>query len=120
VCAENEKDRSHLVGRTPGEKNVIVAASTLATYVGVYTVPSPTSLDGRGVRTVFTVTLSGDELLLDLDGKGKVPMIALSQTTFSPRLLGTYEFVKDDQGVVSHMLIHSAEEVLTAIRASGR
>jgi hypothetical protein len=116
VCAENEKDRSHLVGRTQVEKEVIVAASTLAAYVGVYAVPSPTSFESRGARTVFTVTLSGDELLLDFDGKGKVPMIALSQTTFSPRLLGTYEFVKDDQGVVSHMLIHSAEEVLKAIR----
>ena len=116
VCAENEKDRSHLVGRTADEKNVTVARATLATYVGVYEVASATALDARGSRTVFTVTLSGDELLLDFGGNGKVPMIPLSQTTFSPRLLGTYEFVKDDRGVVTHMLVHSAEEVLKAVR----
>jgi hypothetical protein len=51
-----------------------------------------------------------------MGGKGKIPMIPLSQTSFSPRLLGTYEFVKDGNGRVTHMLIHSAEEVLTAMR----
>jgi hypothetical protein len=56
------------------------------------------------------------ELLIDLQGKGKVPMIPLSETMFSPRLLGTYQFIKNDQGVVTHMLVHSAEEVLTAVR----
>ena len=43
-------------------------------------------------------------------------MIPLSQTMFSPRLLGTYEFVKGDSGAITHMLVHSAEEVLTAVR----
>ena len=42
-------------------------------------------------------------------------MIPLSETEFSPRLLGTYQFIKNDQGVVTHMLVHSAEEVLMAI-----
>ena len=43
-------------------------------------------------------------------------VIPLSETMFSPRLLGTYQFVKNEQGVVTHMLVHSAEEVLTAVR----
>jgi hypothetical protein len=43
-------------------------------------------------------------------------MIPLSQTMFSPRLLGTYEFVTDATGRVTHMQVHSAEEVLTAVR----
>ena len=43
-------------------------------------------------------------------------MIPLSQTMFSPRLLGTYEFIKDANGRVTQMLVHSAEEVLTAVR----
>ena len=40
VCAENEKDRSHLVGRTTEEKTVTVAPQVLAKYVGVYEVAS--------------------------------------------------------------------------------
>jgi len=118
VCLENEKDRVHLVGRTTEEKAVAVAPAVLATYVGVYqvqTAPGTRQLPGTA-GTSFTVTLEDGELLIDLRGKGKVPMIPLSQTMFSPRLLGTYEFVKDGNGRVTHMLVHSAEEVLTAVR----
>jgi len=107
VCLENEKDQQHLIGRTSEEKKVTVAPEILAQYVGVYEV---------GSRNVFTITLVNGELLIDLQGKGKVPMIPLSETMFSPRLLGTYQFVKNEQGVVTHMLVHSAEEVLTAVR----
>lgn len=116
VCAENEKDQQHLVGRTSEEKRVTVAPEILAQYVGVYEVGSPNAFDTRAPRNVFTITLVNGELLIDLQGKGKVPMIPLSETMFSPRLLGTYQFIKNEQGVVTHMLVHSAEEVLTAVR----
>jgi hypothetical protein len=116
VCSENEKDQQHLVGRTSEEKKVTVSPAILAQYVGVYEVGSANAFDTRAPRNVFTITLVEGELLIDLQGKGKVPMIPLSETTFSPRLLGTYQFVKNEQGVVTHMLVHSAEEVLTAVR----
>jgi len=118
VCLENEKDRVHLVGRTTEEKAVTVAPDVLASYVGVYqvTATSRSPQLAGGAATVFTVTLDEGQLLIDLRGKGKVPMIPLSQTMFSPRLLGTYEFIKDANGRVTQMLVHSAEEVLTAVR----
>jgi hypothetical protein len=118
VCLENEKDRVHLVGRTTEEKAVTVAPDVLATYVGVYqvTATSRSAQLAGGAATVFTVTLEDGQLLIDLRGKGKVPMIPLSQTMFSPRLLGTYEFLRDADGRVTRMLVHSAEEVLTAVR----
>ena len=116
VCSENEKDQQHLVGRTAEEKKVTVGPEILARYVGVYEVGSATAADTRAPRNVFTITLVNGELLIDLQGKGKVPMIPLSETMFSPRLLGTYQFVLNEQGVVTHMLVHSAEEVLTAVR----
>jgi hypothetical protein len=116
VCLENEKDRQHLVGRTSEEKAVTVSPDILAQYVGVYEVASATAADTRAPRNVFTISLVNGELLIDLQGRGKVPMIPLSETMFSPRLLGTYQFIKNEQGVVTHMLIHSVEEVLTAVR----
>jgi len=116
VCSENEKDQKHLVGRTSEEKKVTVSPAILAQYVGVYEVGSANAFDNRATRNVFTITLVDGELLIDLQGKGKVPMIPLSETMFSPRLLGTYQFVKNEKGVVTHMLVHSAEEVLTAVR----
>jgi len=115
VC-ENEKDRAHLVGRTEQEKAVVVPRDVLATYVGVYDVTDSRAQIVGQARQTFTVMLEGDQLLLDMGGKGRVPMVPLSQTSFSPRLLGTYEFVKDGNGRVTHMLVHSAEEVLTALR----
>jgi hypothetical protein len=116
VCGENEKDRVHLVGRTTEEKKVVVSPALLAAYVGIYEVRDANSPILAGARQVFTVTLDGGQLFLDMRGKGKIPMIPLSQTMFSPRLLGTYEFVKDGSDRVTHMLVHSAEEVLTAVK----
>ena len=77
MCAENEKDRVHLVGRTAEEKAVMVAPDVLATYVGVYqvTATSRSAQLAGGAATVFTVTLEDGQLLIDLRGKGKVPMI---------------------------------------------
>jgi hypothetical protein len=117
VC-ENEKDRVHLVGRTAEEKTVVVPAEVMKSYVGVYRVQSSSrspQLTGAAA-TSFTVTFADGQLFIDLRGKGKVPLIPLSQTMFSPRLLGTYEFVRDANGAVTQMLVHSAEEVLTAVR----
>ena len=114
VCAENEKDRAHLVGRTAEEKKVTVAPAILARYVGVYNTVSTTG-SAMGAKT-FSVTLHGDQLMIELDGHGKLPLIPLSETSFSPRLLGTYEFFKDERGVFSRMMAYSTEGDLTAIR----
>jgi hypothetical protein len=114
VCAENEKDRSHLVGRTAEEKKVTVAPEILAKYVGIYEAPG---VDGNtGVATRFTVTLAGDQLFIDIGGKGNLPLTPLSETTFSPRLLGTYEFVKNAQGVVTHLVAYSTEGDVHAVK----
>ena len=114
VCAENEKDAAHLVGRTADEKKVHVAPEVLATYVGTYEETSNDNPDFVVQR--FTVTLAGDQLFLDIGGKGKVPLYPLSQTAFSPRLLGTYEFVKNPSGAVTHLIAYSTEGDVKAVR----
>jgi hypothetical protein len=116
VCLENEKDHPHLVGRTTEEKKVVVPLDVLKTYVGVYEVRGPNAVDERAPRNVFTVSLENGELLLDMQGKGKIPMIPLSIDSFSPRLLGTYRFFKNAAGEVTEMHVESAEEVLIAVR----
>jgi hypothetical protein len=107
VCAENERDRSHLVGRTAEEKSVTVTPRTLAKYVGVYQTVRTTG-SAMSART-FTITLDGDQLMLEIGGNGKIPMVPLSQTTFSPRLLGTYEFQADERGEFTKMVAFSTE-----------
>ena len=116
VCSENEQDRSHLVGRTEAERQVKVAPEVLAKYAGTYVVQSSTVLDDRAPQTVFTVTADGGDLYIDMAGKGRVLMTPLSQTSFSPRLLGTFDFVSDASGKVTHMMVYSAEEALRAVK----
>ena len=119
VCLENEKDRVHLVGPDDRGEGRHGRAGRCwrhtSACTGAVTPRAPGSWRAQPVES-FTVTLEEGQLLIDLRGKGKVRMVPLSQTMFSPRLLGTYEFVKDGNGRVTHMLVHSAEEVLTAVR----
>ena len=110
VCNENPKDRAHLVGRTSDERRVVVAPELLAKYVGVYELERPA---GFGIRTI-EITRDGNQLWVALNGRGRLPMTPLSDRMFSPRLIGTYEFVMDAQGTVTHLLTHSAEEVVRA------
>ncbi len=114
VCNENEKDRTHLVGRTNEEKKVTVPREVLAKYVGTYetAVTSGTAMTARS----FVVTLADDQLMIEIGGRGKMPLIPLSETTFSPRLLGTYEFVKDERGVVTALVAYSTEGDVKAMR----
>ncbi len=114
VCAENEKDREHLIGRTAEEKGVTVALEVLAKYVGIYETVATTG-SAMSAR-MFRVTLADGQLMIEIGGNGKIPLIPLSETTFSPRLLGTYEFVKDSRGVVTHMMAYSTEGDVKAAR----
>jgi Domain of unknown function (DUF3471) len=112
VCTETPPDRFALVGRTEEERKVRVAPEILAKYVGVYEFDTAQTF---GIRTV-TVTLEGGQLSADFNGKGRTPLVPLSQTMFSPRLLGTYEFVMDDEGTVTHLLAHGVEVTSKAVR----
>ncbi|HKQ15899.1 MAG TPA: hypothetical protein VJT80_20845 [Steroidobacteraceae bacterium] len=38
------------------------------------------------------MSLTGSQLFADFNGKGHIPMVAMSERMFSPRLLGAYEF----------------------------
>ena len=96
VC-ENERDKSHLVGKSGAEFSV--PPDVLAHYVGTY--GSPT-LTGSVV-----VSLEGSRLLIDT-GAGKVPLIAHSETTFTMEGTGV-EFVKDAKGAVIQVVEHWVE-----------
>ncbi|HEY3826698.1 MAG TPA: hypothetical protein VGL82_19195 [Bryobacteraceae bacterium] len=114
VCAENEKDHSHLVGRTAEETKVTVPRETLLKYVGLYETVATTGT-AMSART-FNITLSGDQLMIEIGGNGKIPLVPLSETSFSPRLLGTYEFVKDAQGKFTRMIAYSTEGDVVTVR----
>jgi hypothetical protein len=114
VCAENEKDRRHLVGSASDDKKyeVKVALEILAQYVGAYEFVFP---ENPTTIIVSNVTLSGGQLFIDTEGKDKVPMIPLSETMFS--VLGDrVRFERDEHGVVTHFVGLAAEGDLKSIR----
>jgi hypothetical protein len=112
VCAETPRERFQLVGRSEAEKKVQVPVATLDKYVGEYDFAGTNTF---GIRTV-SVTRSGTQLFIDFNGKGRTPLVPLSQNMFSPRLLGTYEFISDEHGVVTHIMVHGVESSEKAVR----
>ena len=109
VCAETPRGRSELSG--PAEA-VHVAPEILAKYVGEY--------DFEGVNPfryrTMTVTLVDGQLFADFNGKGHVLMAPISDTMFSPRILGTFEFVMDASGAVTHVMAHSIAASFKIVR----
>jgi hypothetical protein len=113
VCAENEKDRSHLVGKASDEKKdaVKIAPEVLAKYVGTYELRWP---EFPGMVYVQNVTLAGGELFIDSAGKDRKPLVPLSDTLFT-MLPGTIQFV-EEKGKVTHFVMKSVEGDLKAVR----
>lgn len=100
VCAENEKDRHHLVGTSADSRpvQVKIAPEVLAQYAGAYEFALP---ENPTVPAVYNVTMTGGKLFIDTEGKGSAELVPVSETTF---YLGTdrFDFFKDAQGKVTH------------------
>jgi hypothetical protein len=105
VCNDNPRSGPHLVGRTEEEKKTVVEPDRLRRYVGTFR-----PVEGRQTATpIFTVSLENGQLFVALNGKGHIPLVPMSETTFSARLTGTLQFVVDPSGVVTNVLSHAAE-----------
>src|SRR5438067_10510936 len=83
VC--NDSGRSgleHWVGKASDERKgeVQVAPEILAKYPGTYEEQPPF---WRTVARVVEITVSNGKLFADMDGRGKVPLIASSESAFS-------------------------------------
>ena len=114
ICNENEKDHARLVGKASDDrKNAVkVAREVLARYVGSYEFRST---EDPNQVIVVNVTLSGDEILLDVGGKDPQPMIPLSETLFAT-VGARLEFVPDDKGQVTHAIFRIVEGDLKGVR----
>ena len=98
VCNENGgRGLEHWVGKASDEKKseVKVAPEILAKYVGTYQEQPPLC---RLVPRVVQITLSGDTLFADMDGRGKVPLTGESETGFTGLYGLGVEFAKDSSG----------------------
>jgi hypothetical protein len=114
VCAENERDRNHLVGKAADDKSkeVSVSPQILKQYAGVYELRVPPHPEDP---LMIDISLEDNHLLAAVSGGAKLALTALSETKFY--FEGAHlEFVKDDQGKVTHVVVQTVEGDFKALR----
>ncbi len=104
VCESNP--REHWIGKASDEKKnqVKVPAATLATYAGTY-VEQPRLWSNTGVPRVVEITVSGDALYGEMDGRGKVELIGSSQTEFSGLYGLNVEFTRNGSNPAEQLFV---------------
>jgi hypothetical protein len=104
VCNERGVDLDHLIGKASDEAKsaVRVAPGILAKYAGTYVEQPPL---WRIVPRVVEITFSDGVLYGNLDGRGKDRQYASSETGFSGFAGLGLEFVRDNKGVVTDLLV---------------
>ncbi|HEY1308058.1 MAG TPA: hypothetical protein VGF24_31110 [Vicinamibacterales bacterium] len=82
VCNESPHGVEHWVGKASDERKgeVQVDPAILAKYVGTYVEQPPF---WRAIARVVEITVADGKLVADMDGRGKVTLIATSDTEFS-------------------------------------
>jgi hypothetical protein len=97
VCNEGKSGLEHWVGKASDERKgeVIVAPEILAKYVGTYIEQPPY---WRTAPRVVEITVSDGRLFGDQDGRGKVPLTGLSETSFSGLNGLGVEFINEPPG----------------------
>lgn len=114
VCAENERDRSHLVGKASDDtKNEVkVAPEILRQYAGAYEYKPP---ERPQDPVTVEVGVESGQLTIGVSGGTKVAATAVSDSKFFA--LGTqFEFVRDERGAVTYLIAHIVEGDIKAIR----
>jgi hypothetical protein len=106
VCSEREANPglAHWVGKASDERKASVPVSRdfLARYVGTYVEqPKFWRLEARTVQ----ISVDGDTLYGDMDGRGKVPLIAQSSTLFTGFYGLGVSFVTDGRGVPTSLYV---------------
>ena len=103
VC-ENERDRALM----SGDNGLRLSPQLLATYAGAYEI-------APGREAVMTVT--GGMLFVQGLNEPKLPLVAQSETQFMSTATPTgFEFVKDAQGRVTHLIIRGGGAAQNAVR----
>jgi CubicO group peptidase (beta-lactamase class C family) len=89
-------------------KEITVSPKILAQYTGTYEIQPGFDM---------VITLEGDQLVSQATGQGKVPLFAESETKFFPKVIDAeIEFLKDDKGVVTHLVLHQGAAEIKAPR----
>jgi hypothetical protein len=97
VCNEGSSGLDHWVGKASDERKgeVPVAPEVIAKYVGTYVEQPPL---WRTVPRVVEISVANGKVNADMDGRGKVPLIATSDVNFTGLYGLGVEFIRDGAG----------------------
>jgi CubicO group peptidase (beta-lactamase class C family) len=93
-------------------KEITLAPKILEQYVGTY---------DMAPKINMMITLHDGQLISQLSGQGKVPLFAMSETKFFPKVVDAeIEFGKDDKGAVTYLVLHQGGRDMKAPRTSDK
>jgi hypothetical protein len=98
--------------RVAARPEVAVSPAILAQYVGTYELQPKFNM---------MITVEGGQLMTQASGQVKTPVSASSETKFFSKFVDAeIEFIKDDKGVVSHLVLRQNNQVVKAPRISDK
>jgi CubicO group peptidase (beta-lactamase class C family) len=104
----NEIKAPRISDKVAARKEITVSPDILARYVGVYELQP-----GYDV----TITLEGSQLFTQITGQAKLPMFAESESKFFLKIVDAEnEFIKDDKGAVTQVVIRQGPSEMRARR----
>jgi hypothetical protein len=82
VCNEGRSGLDHWVGKASDERKneVPVSPEILSKYIGTYVEQEPY---WRAAARIVQITVENDKLVANMDGRGNVPLVATSATSFT-------------------------------------
>ena len=115
VCNERSNELEHWVGKASDEKKsaVKVAPEVLSKYVGTY---EEQPKYWRQEPRIVEITLQGDTLYGNTDARGKVPLVAQSETAFSGLNGLGVEFTKGADGSIQLFVKHVSGDYLFKLK----
>jgi len=89
-------------------KEIAVSPKILTQYTGTYELQPGFEL---------VITLEGDQLVSQATGQNKIPLFAESETKFFTKVIDAeIEFLKNDKGVVTQLMLHQGAAEMKAPR----
>jgi CubicO group peptidase (beta-lactamase class C family) len=113
ILHQNGRDQkavrtSATVETRPERTAIAVAAATLRAYPGTYEVQPGFAL---------VITLEGDQLMAQATGQQKFPLFAETDARFFFKVVDAQvDFVRDEQGAVTRLVLHQGGRDMTALR----
>jgi hypothetical protein len=112
VCNENERDRSHMIGKASDLERLKLEPKLLAEYAGAYEYRSPGHPESP---RVYNFAVAGGQLSLSI-GPSTFRLTTLSETAFATTNGDRFEFFRDSGRVVSYVIALTFEGDIKATR----